>query len=70
MKVDCGRQMGSTNWPTNLCVTCGDGFLQGSEVCDDNNTVSGDGCSPACYVESGWICESPLNNFDLKSLCT
>ncbi len=28
--------------------TCGDGLKVGSEVCDDGNTVSGDGCSADC----------------------
>ena len=27
---------------------CGDGVLDGGEVCDDGNTVSGDGCSSDC----------------------
>lgn len=61
--------MGSTDWPTNLCVACGDGFLQGSEVCDDNNTTPGDGCSATCTLETGWACDAPMTNFDLKSKC-
>ena len=32
---------------------CGDGIVQAPEECDDGNTVSNDGCSPAC------ICEIP-----------
>jgi cysteine-rich repeat protein len=27
---------------------CGDGILDGGEVCDDNNTTGGDGCSANC----------------------
>lgn len=30
---------------------CGDGRLDGGESCDDGNTASGDGCSPACTPE-------------------
>lgn len=30
---------------------CGDGIVQPGEVCDDANTVAGDGCSPACRRE-------------------
>jgi cysteine-rich repeat protein len=30
---------------------CGDGFVSGSETCDDNNTANGDGCSSACVYE-------------------
>lgn len=32
-------------------ITCGDGFRDGSEGCDDGNTTSGDGCSAACALE-------------------
>ena len=31
---------------------CGDGFVEGSEACDDGNVVNGDGCSSACAVEA------------------
>lgn len=27
-------------------------------MCDDGNTVAGDGCAAACTVETGWICHS------------
>ena len=30
---------------------CGDGFLEGDEVCDDGDTVNGDGCSSICQTE-------------------
>ncbi|HLC87022.1 MAG TPA: DUF4215 domain-containing protein [Candidatus Nanoarchaeia archaeon] len=30
---------------------CGNGILEGTEGCDDNNTVSGDGCSNVCEEE-------------------
>ncbi|APR80127.1 Multiple EGF-like-domain protein 3 precursor [Minicystis rosea] len=36
--------------------TCGDGTLGGAEACDDGNTVSGDGCSATCTIESGYTC--------------
>jgi cysteine-rich repeat protein len=32
-------------------TVCGDGRAEGSEGCDDGNTVSGDGCSPSCHLE-------------------
>ena len=29
----------------------------GNEVCDDGNTVNGDGCSSNCMsIEPGWLC--------------
>ncbi|WP_437571044.1 DUF4215 domain-containing protein [Sorangium sp. So ce542] len=35
---------------------CGDGIVAGSETCDDGNGLAGDGCGPACLVESGYAC--------------
>jgi cysteine-rich repeat protein len=36
---------------------CGDGKISSfTELCDDGNKVSGDGCSSACAIESGWGC--------------
>jgi cysteine-rich repeat protein len=37
-------------------VNCGNGFLDGSEECDDGDRFSGDGCSAICRVETGWQC--------------
>ncbi|MBP46542.1 MAG: hypothetical protein CMH53_01235 [Myxococcales bacterium] len=31
---------------------CGDGKLDGSEVCDDGNQVAGDGCNATCQLET------------------
>ncbi|HEY4160031.1 MAG TPA: SUMF1/EgtB/PvdO family nonheme iron enzyme, partial [Polyangiaceae bacterium] len=36
---------------------CGNGLIEGTEQCDDDNTDSGDGCSSTCRFESGWDCE-------------
>ena len=34
---------------SSICSTiCGDGIILGSEVCDDGNKRSGDGCSSLC----------------------
>ncbi len=35
---------------------CGDGMVEGTESCDDDNTVSGDGCDSDCNVEPGFEC--------------
>lgn len=36
---------------------CGDGHLNATtEACDDHNSISGDGCSAECVVESGYVC--------------
>lgn len=37
-----------TDWVT---LRCGNGVIEGSEECDDGNTVSGDLCSTACVTE-------------------
>lgn len=38
-------------------VSCGDGTVSAAtEGCDDGNTVSGDGCSATCTVETGYLC--------------
>uniref|UniRef100_A0A6B2KX99 PARP catalytic domain-containing protein n=1 Tax=Arcella intermedia TaxID=1963864 RepID=A0A6B2KX99_9EUKA len=57
-------QKGWTKNPiTNLCEsTCGDGIIVDNEECDDNNTLSGDGCSEYCIIESGWKCHRKLVN--------
>jgi len=50
--------------------TCGDGFLDGDETCDDGNVVVGDGCSDVCEVEFGSTCDTvvPANCEDLSTL--
>jgi cysteine-rich repeat protein len=35
---------------------CGDSRRAYNELCDDGNTVAGDGCSSTCTIESGWNC--------------
>ncbi len=34
--------------PSELDPECGNGVVEGSEVCDDGNTAAADGCSAAC----------------------
>eukprot|EP01125_Pyxidicula_operculata_P023264 TRINITY_DN998_c0_g1_i3.p1 TRINITY_DN998_c0_g1~~TRINITY_DN998_c0_g1_i3.p1 ORF type:complete len:759 (-),score=59.55 TRINITY_DN998_c0_g1_i3:507-2783(-) len=41
---------------------CGDGKVLSPEGCDDNNTKSGDGCSPTCTIERGYTCVSQINS--------
>ena len=35
---------------------CGNGLVERGETCDDANLASGDGCSNACAIESGYSC--------------
>ena len=37
----------------NASHACGDGIVNGTEECDDGNTISGDGCSSVCKTEVG-----------------
>lgn len=38
--------------------TCGNGVHDEGEYCDDGNSIDGDGCSSACFLEAGWTCET------------
>lgn len=40
-------------------ATCGNGVIEGAESCDDNNTMTGDGCNATCGVEAGFACDAP-----------
>jgi len=42
--------------PSDCEFSCGNGRLEGSELCDDENQVGGDGCTGLCEVEPGWEC--------------
>lgn len=46
---------------------CGDGKRQGTEECDDFNTIGGDGCSETCTVEEGYECDG--GNWEDKDEC-
>ena len=35
---------------------CGDGMVNGSEVCDDGNALPGDGCTGICTTEPNFDC--------------
>lgn len=37
--------------------TCGNGALEGTEECDDANSVTGDGCV-SCLIEDGYTCDN------------
>lgn len=44
--------------PAVAHATCGDGVLDGADVCDDGNTRDGDGCSATCTVDAGTTCQT------------
>jgi fibro-slime domain-containing protein len=37
---------------------CGNATLEAGEGCDDGNQSDGDGCSQACVVENGFVCDT------------
>ncbi|CAI2372976.1 unnamed protein product [Moneuplotes crassus] len=66
----CPDKYEQTPSTTDQCrPKCGDGYVISSEVCDDNNTVSGDGCRSDCTtIESSWYCLGGSSTS--KSVCT
>ena len=44
------------SWSLAVNNTCGDGFRDPLEACDDGKTAGGDGCSAACAVEPSYVC--------------
>lgn len=47
--------------PPVQSAVCGNGLIEAAEACDDNNTVSGDGCTDQCAIEES--CYDPGNTF-------
>ena len=52
----------------NVQLVCGNGEIEGTEECDDNNVNKTDGCSKTCKVESGWVCNGEPSECSQKSL--
>ena len=52
-----GYHQNSVSGPTSWVTIWGDGLEAGTEKCDDNNTINGDGWkSDWSGVEAGWVC--------------
>lgn len=42
----------------SICMNiCPDGLQVVQEECDDGNSIAGDGCSPSCKIEPGFVCQ-------------
>lgn len=56
-----GQNTSSTETSTFGSSLCGNGILdvEGSEQCDDGNSVNGDGCTNDCTIEAGYVCMPP-----------
>ncbi len=46
---------GTPSTDTEPPAVCGDEVVEGSEQCDDGNSVGGDGCTPTCTSEDGTL---------------
>lgn len=44
---------GSPGMMNPACPICGDGLIQGVELCDDGNNIPGDGCEADCTFPAG-----------------
>ena len=53
-----GGEQGGTGGAGGNPLPCGDGTIDGGELCDDGNGVSGDGCDASCQLEPGWTCSN------------
>ena len=62
LEILAGDAQGGYASPRGDPVTpfCGNGVLEGEELCDDNNTVGGDGCSSTCQPEIGRVVASVI----------
>ncbi|MBN8613746.1 MAG: DUF4215 domain-containing protein [Deltaproteobacteria bacterium] len=40
----------------SVTFECGDGVVDGDEMCDDDGTAPGDGCDADCQIETGYSC--------------
>ena len=57
---DAAHNPCQTGGPGSVQTICGDSIPAGTEVCDDGNTVNGDGCSSTCALEPGYVCSLGL----------
>ena len=67
---DCQIEAGwSCSYKPSICNTiCSDGLIAGVEQCDDNNTLSNDGCFE-CIVDDCWICKGEPSICEMKLEC-
>lgn len=65
-KGGSGATDGSTGGSAGATAQCGNGTVEGSEECDDNNLTSGDGCDNDC----GFTCSAGDTKCDDGNACT
>lgn len=58
--IDVNHDSGTMEPDAIVANVCGDGILRDDEVCDDGNTLSGDGCTAQCdAIERYYQCGVP-----------
>ena len=60
---------GGVDLPSTISMTCGNGMIDDGEKCDDGNKVGGDGCTPLCQIEKGWICQTVGQPCTRNNIC-
>eukprot|EP00736_Rhodelphis_marinus_P005504 Rmarinus@m.25624 len=56
------------HWQYSTMPLCGNGVIDGIEMCDDGGTESDDGCSQCCVIEPGYTCTPASNVHTTASL--
>jgi fibro-slime domain-containing protein len=57
--LDAGGGFSLSDGGLVVSAGCGNGVIDVPEECDDGNTMSGDGCSSGCILETGFQCLTP-----------
>jgi cysteine-rich repeat protein len=57
MKIETGFSCSEDATGKSVCQKCGNGILEGSEVCDDS--ASSGACVSCAKVKAGWSCTAP-----------
>ena len=66
----CSRIDNTSANPDVCSLLCGNGALDDSEDCDDNNLLNNDGCDASCKVEEGYDCQRLDNTSINPDICT
>ncbi len=60
--IDCDDPDCAKDPACPTVTVCGDNTVEGTEQCDDGNTMSCDGCSDMCMTETGLVCGDNILN--------
>lgn len=52
--------LGGLSSPRVCVENCGNLVKTIGEICEDGNTIDGDGCSSTCQIESGYTCTNTV----------